>query len=133
MAQSPVCLALIVCDAVHKDAATGKHTLLGTLSTIGARKFPAKLAKLGVYIVLTDGRGETPFSVRLIDVDEERPPVFSIDGKLNFTDPRACVEMGATVGPIAFPKAGEYRLQVYSGEELLEERRIILMSPPRKG
>jgi hypothetical protein len=36
----PYCLAMVLCDQVYRDAISGKFTLLGTFSTVGAQKYP---------------------------------------------------------------------------------------------
>ena len=49
------CLAMVICDAIRRDPATGKFTLLGTLSVVGAAEFPSQHILLAVYMPLTDG------------------------------------------------------------------------------
>lgn len=35
----PYCLAMVLCDAVHRDPATAKHFVMGTFSSVGATDF----------------------------------------------------------------------------------------------
>ncbi len=124
---APYTLALIVCDQIYADPATGKMTLLGTFSTIGASRFPAIHPSMAIYLAVTDGRGKCPIRVRLVDVDETREPVFTLDGQVEFKDPRSVVEMPFQTPPLQFPEPGEYRLQLFCGDEPLMERRIVLL------
>ena len=68
----PFPLAMVICDAVWRDPATGKWTLLGCFSAIEARVFPCFRPNLAVFVSLTDGRGKTPLKLRLVDVNEEQ-------------------------------------------------------------
>ena len=82
----PFALAMVICDAIWRDPSSGKRTLLGCFSAILVREFPVRLAMMSVYIAVTDGHGKTPLLLRLIDVDEERPPVFEMKGEGVFAD-----------------------------------------------
>jgi hypothetical protein len=127
----PEVLALIVADGLHRDAATGKFYILGTYSTIFAANFPCTHAGIVVYAALSDGHGNTPIKVRLVDANEERPPVFEAIGSVNFPNPLTVVEIGFAHGNIVFPAPGRYSLQLYSGDKLLRERRIAVEPQPR--
>lgn len=131
----PYALALIVCDQIYKDFATGKKSLLGMFSALTADSFPAMHPSFGLFIALTDGHGEVPIKLRLIDVDEEREPVFEIKGHANFSDPRAVIELSFQTPPIQFPAAGEYRLQLFGGvdDDPLMERRLMLLPTQPEG
>jgi hypothetical protein len=121
---APVVLAMVICDAIHQDPATRKCTLLGTFSTIRARQFPVRHPQLSVHIALTDGHGRTRIRLSLVGIEEGRPPLFNGEGAIDFTDPRTVAELNFTIGNLAFPTPGEYRLQVYGNDELLMERRL---------
>ena len=78
----------------------------------------------------SDGRGVTPFTIRLVDGEEERPPIFEHQGEINFTDPRMVAELITGMASIEFPEAGEYRLQFFACNTPLMERRIVVAGPP---
>jgi hypothetical protein len=127
----PYALALIVCDAIWRDPATGKHTILGCFSTITAQEFPCTHPVLSVYAAITDGHGTVPIALRLVDVDDEEDPVFESSSEIAFPDPRTVVELAFGATNITFPHEGEYRLQLRSGSALLMERRILLAEAGR--
>jgi len=66
-----------------------------------------------VYFAVTEGQGELPVRLDLIDVDEERTAVFGAEGCLCSSIP------GSHRGVLAFerleiPEPGEYRLRCSS-------------------
>jgi len=67
----PYVLAMLICDAIWKDPSTGKSFLLGTFSSIAATVFPVVHPVMGIYIVLTDGRGKVPIKLQLVSADED--------------------------------------------------------------
>lgn len=54
MNAKPLLLAWLICDGVHVDPATGKHTLLGIFSNIRVRQFPARHPRMIWFLVLTE-------------------------------------------------------------------------------
>jgi hypothetical protein len=123
----PLVLAMVVCDWVHRDPATNKHTILGTFSSLAAPHYPATHKRLGIYVALTDVLGLTPITLKLVDVNETRPEQELASGKIRCPDPRLVAEMGFNVPGVLFPAPGEYRLQLFAGQTLLLERRILAM------
>ncbi len=122
--QWPDVLAMILADMVYRDRASGKFFVLGTYSTIAARVFPCNHPSIMVYLSLTDGRGETPLNLRLVDVDESRPPVFETESVVNFVDPTDVIEMVLVEHDVLLPQPGEYRLQLSGAGQFLRERRL---------
>ena len=50
----PQLLAWLLCDAVHIDPGTGKHTILGVFSNIMAKRFPVVHPQMVWFMTLTD-------------------------------------------------------------------------------
>jgi hypothetical protein len=113
---------------VCQDPISGKVTVLGMNSAIGATAFPWGHPGITVYAALTDGRGETPIPVRLIDVDEVREPVWEHHTEVSFPDPITEVELVVVLDDIVFQEPGEYRLQLFSAGQLLRERRWMVIA-----
>ena len=88
-ATPPLLLALVMADEIRKDPATGKHSIRGIFDALGSPSFPCQPPSIAVYAALTDGHGPTPVRLRLIDVDETRPPVFDVSEVLQFAEPTA--------------------------------------------
>jgi hypothetical protein len=130
--QWPDVIAMVVADGVHQDPATGKFFILGTYSAIGALGFPCRHGPLIVYMTLTDGRGETPLKMCLVDVDEEREPVFEDETTVNFSDPTQVLEIVFMHPQVTFPEPGEYRLKLFGAGEFLRERRLVVFPVPQQ-
>jgi hypothetical protein len=130
---APVVLAMVICDAIYQDPATGKHTLLGTFSVIRARQFPVQHAQLAVHLALTDGHGRTRIRLALVGMEADRPPLFNGEGTIDFVNPRMVAELNFVINKLMFPAPGEYRFQVYGNDELLMERRldVVAIGPPK--
>ena len=126
----PIPLTLLICDHVWRDPNTGKHSLLGTFSGLGCPVFPL-VTNLAVYFAVTEGKGELPVRMELIDVDEERPAVFDAEGTFMFNDLREVVEGTFTFANLVFPEPGEYRLKLFVAGEFLMERALHLTLSPR--
>ncbi len=136
---APDVLALIVCDQIITDRLTGKQSLIGMFSRVHVRGFPATHPQLCVYVALTEGHGETEFTLRIADANDERPPIVEGKGKVVFKNPRAIANLVLQFHGLTFPEPGEYRVQLHSGGELLREARLELVKvqprqrPPASG
>ena len=71
----PDVLALLICDQIITDRATGKQSLIGLFSKIHSAGFPATHPQLSVFVVLTEGRGQTELTIRIVDGNEARAPL----------------------------------------------------------
>lgn len=126
---------MVLCDAVHRDGATGKFTILGTFSTFSAREYPTTV-NFCVYYAVTDGIGRTAMRLRLVDADSgiadaaggsQAKGVFEIRGDVDFDSPLTVVE--ATVGiHVVLPKAGLYHCELWAGGNLLMSRRLLAVA-----
>ena len=128
--QPPSVLAMIIADLVHRDPATGKFSILGTYSAIGSATFPCTHPYMVVYLAMTDGRGQTPMKMRLIDAEEAREPVFESETTLDFSAPTQVIEVTFFEPTIVFPEPGEYSLQLFGAGEFLGERRVLVVPMP---
>jgi hypothetical protein len=126
--RSPYAIALVLCDAVHRDPVTGKNTLLGTFSTITSRTFPAVHPEMSAYLALTDGAGTSRIDVRLTPADGAAAPLAEASFEVEFDDGRMTFEVVVGFADVVFPKAGEYRVSIACGEDVLLERRLMARS-----
>ena len=118
----PVVMALVVCDAVWRDPATGKYFILGCFSAIGAHVFPTVHPALAVYIALTEGYGKVSLAVRLVEAEGRLLHESALE--VEFSDPRAIAEISLQFHNLSFAIPGEHRLQLHAGDSLVMERRI---------
>ena len=130
----PNVLSLIVCDQIITDRVTGKVSLIGMFSAIHAPRFPHVHPQTSVYVALTDGRGKTPITIRIVDANEARKALVEGKGAVEFKDPRMIANLALQFHGLTFPEAGQYRVQIWSGSSLLREARLQLAQakmPPR--
>jgi hypothetical protein len=125
--QAPFALSMIICDAIHLDPGTGKAYILGCFGAVGADHFPAAHPSMTVFAEVAECRGKTKFLVRVIDVDEQREPVAEAETDLDVPDPLAITMLVLRLDEMVFPKPGEYRVQLFSGDAHLMERRLSLV------
>lgn len=122
-AARPQVLALVVCDAVHRDPSTGKHTLLGCFSALTSRMFPAVHPTVAVYAAITEGYGQALMEMRLVRPDGVQV-LQRLSAEVRFDDPRTVVELAFTLTNVTFPVPEETRVQLLADGELLLERRL---------
>ena len=126
---APTYLGMVICDNIIQDPETKKYFLMGTTTVTYARSFPARYQKMCVYAVLTGIREPTNITVKLVHLDSETnedADVMAIQGVVDSPDPLAVAELTLGLRNLIFPKAGEYRFQLCSGQAVLGERKFVV-------
>lgn len=125
--QEPFCLAMVICDAVHRDPSTNKHTILGTFSAFNAAQYPATV-QFSVFFALTDGAGEMQLRFRLVDsrdlLSNDAAPVFEHEFPAKFESPLVVCEGQFTV-VTRLPAPGTYHCEMLTGKTTLMSRRLL--------
>lgn len=122
----PYCLAMVICDDVHKDPSTSKHTILGTCNVFVAREFPATI-KFAVYTAITDALGPLDVVFRLVKADFDEEPVFSLPPQeITVASPLMVLETVMRV-MAQVPEPGQYHCELLANGELLMARRLVIM------
>lgn len=131
----PVLLSAIVCDRVIFDRLTGMPSLINILQALNSPKFPVRSAQLVFFCELTNGHGKTQTKVRLVDVEKDEQVVFEKSGTVEFKDVKHVLSLAVALQGLVFEHPGEYRFQIFAGEHLLGERKIlcrkITIHPPQ--
>ena len=127
----PYCLAMVLCDAVHRDSSTGKHTILGTFSTLHSPSFPCPM-QMAVYWAITDvPNSGSKITFRLVDsrdlMDSEAQAVFNLKFPVEPSSPLAVIE-GSLVVRTELPKQGVYHCEMLAGDSILMSRRLVAVS-----
>lgn len=123
----PYCLAMVLCDAVHRDVGSGKFTLLGTFSVVQAVTFPASF-RFTIYLAVTDGANDVDIRLRVVDAgqdfDDQSEPVWETKTtSLNFPNPLAVIE-GVFGVELELPRPGMYHCEAFANDDLLMSRRL---------
>ena len=121
----PKVLAMVVCDKIWQDPGTGKYFILGTVTRLRASSFPVTHPIISVYLVLTDGRGKTPLTIRLVKVNSNEI-IAEASGEATFADPWMVIEANISLENTTFEEAGEYRFKLLSRETILIERKFFV-------
>ena len=107
-----------MCDGVHIDPATGKHTLLGVFSNLKAREFPVTHPYMVWFMTLTDvstGKHRLRISMGL---DPMRPTEL-INREFESHSPLHRINLINELGRLTFPQAGEYSILIEVDDEPL--------------
>jgi hypothetical protein len=118
MQSKPQLLVWLMCDGVHLDPATGKHTLLGVFANIRASKFPALHPFMVWFLTLTDV-APGPHQLRiLLGLDPTRlTPV--IERTFESHSPLDRINIVNEMINLPFPAPGEYSLLIEVDDEPL--------------
>lgn len=123
--------AVVICDAVHRDPGTGKHTLLGTFSAAGGPEFPVVVGQLAVFVVLSGIRSKIAVSLQIVRLHPEdggETEVFRINEiEIQSPSPRDTVEWTTNATGLAFPEPGEYRIRIVHDGESIADKRVSLI------
>lgn len=136
--QVPYAVALIIADGFYRDSVSGKSTLLGTFSVIGAEQFPLKHPYMVVYFVLADGLGTLPLTIKIVRVNgignpDEDEVILEASTTVTFPDVTIMQEGMFYLRDATFPVPGEYRVQLLVQGEQLMERRIAVAKVGERG
>lgn len=109
-------LAWLMCDGVHIDPATGKHTILGVFSNIQAKRFPVTHPFMIWFMTLTEcstGRHEVKISLGP-DPTQLQP---LIRRSFESPSPLQRINLINEIRNLAFPAAGEYSILIEVDDE----------------
>jgi hypothetical protein len=119
----PHVLAMVICDMVIDDRISGKKSLIGLFDAIATNVLPCSVNELHVFLALTDGYGTLKTRLRCARASSDEE-LFTTEQEVTFPDPLTVVEMNLGFCGCEFPEAGEYRFQLYAGQNLLCERKF---------
>lgn len=118
MQSKPQLLVWLMCDGVHVDPATGKHTLLGVFSNIRAPRFPTVHPFMVWFLTLTDvAAGEHQLRISLGLDPTQLTPV--IERSFVSHSPVDRINIVNELINVPFPAPGEYSLLIEVDDEPL--------------
>lgn len=127
----PAVLSINICDAIIRDEATKKVSLIGLFSIIRANSFPCVHPLMHIYIALTNGHGKCKTEVRFTRLEDNKP-MAGMTGELQFQNPLQVVEINLCWQQLAFEKPGEYAVEVWCDDKYVNRRKFIVMGPEDK-
>jgi hypothetical protein len=123
----PQVLAWLLCDGVHVDPSSGKHTILGVFSNIMAKRFPVMHPHMVWFLALTDvtaGAHQMRISMGLDPMNIK--PV--IERPFESQGPLAKIYLINEIRNMTFPQAGDYSILIEIDEEPLLSTNIAILS-----
>ena len=129
--ETPMGLALLVCDTVIEDRLTGKKTLVGLFDRVHVRSLPWVHPAMSVFVSLTGGRGEYPCEVVCRFADES-VVAFSAKGKVVLRDPRQVVDLIFRLSGVRFEKTGLWWMHFLVDSVPIMMRPLLVRKPPAK-
>jgi hypothetical protein len=118
MQSKPQLLAWMMCDGVHIDPGSGKHTILGVFSNIQARKFPVNHPFMVWFLTITDcAVGEHKLKILFGMDDTQLKPL--LERPFASQSPAHRLNLINEVQNLQFPRAGEYSIVIEIDDEPL--------------
>ena len=121
----PILLSMIACERVILDRFSGMGSVIGIMHNISATVYPARHGQIVLFCELTNGHGTVDSTIKLVDINEDDKVVFEKTGQIQFKNVKQIQNLVMNLQGIVFPHEGEYRFQLFVGEHLLGERRIV--------
>ena len=114
----PQLLAWLLCDAVHIDPSSGKHTLLGVFSNIVAKRFPVTHPHMVWFMALTDVAAG-PHLMRISMGLDPTDPKPLIERPFESQGPLTRINLISEIHNLTFQRPGEYSILIEIDEEPL--------------
>ncbi len=116
MNSKPQLLAWLLCDAVHIDPGTGKHTILGVFSNIKAMRFPVVHPQMVWFMTLTDvSAGPHRMKISMgLDPTDPKP---LIERTFESQGPLARINLINDIRNLSFPQPGDYSILIEIDDE----------------
>jgi len=122
MNESPIGIALVLCDSIITDAKTGKNSLIGLFNNININSLPAAHPRFCVFGQLTNGQGKQAIEVRCHSLQKEEV-IFQTGGEVEFHNPNQVIEIQFELMNLTFSYDGMYTVELEAeGLPLIESR-----------
>jgi hypothetical protein len=124
---------MLLVDDIHEHSADHRLTLLGLYSAIGVPFFPWNQDVLLVYVALQGVVGVVPLTFRIATDAEQGAVLFETREDVRFSHADALVEHVFVATNVTFAEAGYYRVQLWSEDRLLQQRRLLVWRSATNG
>jgi hypothetical protein len=114
----PQLLAWLLCDGVHIDPGTGKHTILGVFSNIKALQFPVVHPHMVWFMTLTDVSAGAHTMKILMGLNPMDPKPL-IERPFDSQGPLTRINLISEIRNMSFPSPGEYSILIEIDDEPL--------------
>jgi hypothetical protein len=125
----PQLLAWLLCDAVHIDPGSGKHTLLGVFSNIMAKHFPVVHPHMVWFLTLTDVSAGG-HKMRILVGPDPTAPKPLIERPFESQGPLVRINLINEIRNLSFPGPGEYSILIEIDDEPLLATSLVVAQAP---
>jgi len=121
VSENPVCVSLLICDDVYRDARTGKQVIVGTFNHVRCPSLPHQHQRLWVVFTITDARGEINLSLK-IEHEESEEELVKVQGPYHADDPLAIHDVNVELVGVEFHQEGKHWVKLESNGAILAQR-----------
>lgn len=115
----PSPIALIVCDSIYSDSASGKTALVGLFTGITAVEFPAVHPRLAIFASLTGLRERSHARVEIVHTETDEI-VATVAGPFpQGVTPLTIVDLSFVMENTRFPAKGRYEVRFWVNDHIL--------------
>ncbi len=115
----PSLQALLVCDTVIIDAATGKKSIINTFTHIMAMRFPCQQPQMGIYFCITDAEGEYNFRLDFVQINSDKIIGSANINKVTIKSRLVAHDFGIRIPSVVFPEPGRYEYRLFANDEFI--------------
>ena len=126
----PQLLAWLLCDAVHIDPSSGKHTILGVFSNIMAKHFPVVHPRMVWFLTITDvSAGAHRMKISMgRELDDPKP---LIERVFESQGPLVRINLINEIHNLSFSEPGDYSILIEIDDEALLATSLTVAPSPQ--
>ena len=126
----PIALAMVMGHDFIYRREQDEVEMVGTFQSLSVRNFPFELPCINIYLELTDAQGDLEGKIQCLGIDgrlvfESRPH------SIRFGNPMQVVKAMFRIQNCRFPRPGTYRIRFLCEDEVVTERRLVLLKRER--
>ena len=119
--------ALLVCDEIQQiSGQPSVFNLLGVRVKIRARHFPHLQPLLRVYMQMSGRQGTASCHVKVVEAATDSTLSETAEQQVPLEGPLRLIPVRWRIRRCSFPQPGLYYVQAYCGQQLLQERMLVL-------
>lgn len=115
----PAFNAMLICDMVIRDSATGEHSLIGVFDRILASSLPARPPSLAVYAKITDAQGRYVFRLELVDLNKGQTIGEGKTPEIEIPDRMLPHELVFNLQGLVFHTEARYEFRLYADDQFV--------------
>ena len=119
---TPICVAVVICNDVIEDKRTSNKSLIGLFNAINAPQLPVTHPRMNVLASLTNAKADVPISLQI--TAPSGTEVMRAEGTVPMNDPLAVVDVVFEVNGLPVEELGTYMIDLFTGSHHLGGRRF---------